>query len=114
MYAVAGPVLGRYIDRVSESNNKDISPAIYNIAGVQFTVLAAVIIVATFIPKGAFSINPKQLSGQSLQGSETDESHEMEFEDYNKAEQFNKSEDGYTAYVEADGGNQQYGHARTR
>jgi hypothetical protein len=37
---------------------------------VQFTVLAGVIILATFIPKGSFALNPRQISGQSLTGAE--------------------------------------------
>jgi hypothetical protein len=114
IYAVAGPLLGRYIDRVSASNNRDISSAIYNIAGVQFSVLSAIIIVATFIPKGAFRINPKEISGQSLQGSDTDETPDVEFEEYAKPERFTQSDDNYTAYVEADGSFPPHGRTRTR
>ena len=68
LYAIASPTLGRYIDSVSKANNSDISPAIFDIAGVHFTVLAVVIISATFIPKGSLAFNPKAISGQTLKG----------------------------------------------
>lgn len=118
IYAIAGPLLGRYIDRVSATNNKDISPAIYNIAGVQFSVLSVVIIMATFIPKGAWKFNPNEISGQSLQGSDVEgESVErdVEFEEYRKEERFRPGgEENYTAYVEADGSFDGHGRNRVR
>jgi hypothetical protein len=40
--------------------------ALYNIAGVHFSVLAAVILCATLIPKGALSFNPKLLDNEDL------------------------------------------------
>jgi hypothetical protein len=67
IYAVSAPLLGKYIDGVSSDNDGDIHKAIFNVAGVQFTVLAIIIILATFIPRGSFAFNPVQLSGQSLQ-----------------------------------------------
>lgn len=66
MYAISSPLLGKYIDRVSARNGEDISSAIQNVAGVQFTVLAGIIICATFIPRGSFALNPEQLSDQDL------------------------------------------------
>ena len=67
MYAIASPLLGRYIDHVSKANNQDISSGIRNIAGVQFTILAVVIISATFIPRGAGSLNPEMIGKQDLE-----------------------------------------------
>jgi hypothetical protein len=35
------------------------------VAGVQFTILSAVVIASTFIPKGAVAFNPRQIDGSS-------------------------------------------------
>lgn len=88
IYAIAGTYLGRYIDNVGNARTntaanvplagypkdyKDIHAAIQNIAGVQFTVLAIIMLAATFIPKGSFSLNPKNLYGETLQAEESEE-----------------------------------------
>jgi hypothetical protein len=90
IYAITSSVIGRYIDRVGNANtnnfSKGLNPvpgwpdgyinihsAIFNIAGVQFTVIAISMLLATFIPKGSFAFNPKSLYGETLQ---TDESQE--------------------------------------
>jgi len=55
LYAILSPLLGQYVDsvynRTGGSRGGDIHGAIYNVAGVQFTVLCVVVIAATFIPK---------------------------------------------------------------
>lgn len=66
IYAITSPLLGRYIDRISARNNGDIHEAIQNVAGVQFTIIAALMIAATFVPKGAVAFNPKNLYGEDL------------------------------------------------
>lgn len=55
-----------------------------NIAGVQFTVIAAILLASTFIPAGAIAFNPKLLFGEDLTGNgepatgkEVDEQFEM-------------------------------------
>lgn len=108
-----GPILGRYIDRVSDTYNKDISLALYNIAGVQFSMLAVIILGATLIPRGALRINPKEIEGQSLTGDGEAEV-EIEFEDYLKSElDLGKETGTYTAYVEAEmDQSKRYGHRR--
>ncbi|MCJ1245398.1 hypothetical protein MMC30_002602 [Trapelia coarctata] len=88
IYAVLGTYLGRYIDDVGNARKNtaanvplagypkdyiDIHPAIKNIAGVQFTVLAIIMLAATFIPKGSFALNPKSLYGETLQADESEE-----------------------------------------
>lgn len=65
-YAITSPLLGHYIDRVSNANNQDIHSAIKNVGGVQFTVIFILVMTATFVPKGAFSFNPKMLSEEDL------------------------------------------------
>lgn len=86
IYAVAGTYLGQYIDFVGNSRKNtannvpldgypkdyiDIHPAVKNIAGVQFTVLAIIMLAATFVPKGSFHLNPKNLYGETLQAEDS-------------------------------------------
>ena len=68
IYAVANPMLGKHIDRVSKENDGDIHKAIRNIAGVQFTVIGVVIMAATFIPRGSLALNPRMLFNENLDG----------------------------------------------
>ena len=65
-YAISSPLLGQYIDSVSNRNNQDIHPAIQNVAGVQFTLIFVLVMTSTFIPKGAFALNPKMLNDEEL------------------------------------------------
>jgi hypothetical protein len=51
---------------VSNTHNEDIHVAIQNVAGVQFTVIFILVFTATFVPKGAFAMNPKMLSDEEL------------------------------------------------
>ncbi|EEP82544.1 conserved hypothetical protein [Uncinocarpus reesii 1704] len=70
-YAITSPLLGRYIDRVyMETGGADgggnIYEAIQNVGGVQFTLIFVLVMTATFIPKGAFALNPKMLFNEKL------------------------------------------------
>ena len=60
LYAIANPLLGRYIDSVYESE-KTIRPALLYTAAVQLTIISGVVFISTFIPKGAIALNPKLL-----------------------------------------------------
>lgn len=86
IYAITSPLLGRYIDKVYKRNNGNISEAFKNIAGVQFTIIAVLIIGATFIPKGALSFNPDTLYGERLDKEVDEESSEDGDEDQKKVE----------------------------
>lgn len=77
MYAIASVSLGTYIDRVSDRNNEQVQSAIFNVAGVQYTVIFGLVMAATFVPKGAFSLNPKMLSDEFLDTDLEDE--ELEY-----------------------------------
>lgn len=55
----------RYVDDVFK-NKGDAHPALMNVAGVQFTVLSAILLAATFIPRGAMTLNPKLLFDEDL------------------------------------------------
>jgi hypothetical protein len=39
-----------------------VRPALLNTAAIQLTIVAAVVFISTFIPKGAIALNPKLLS----------------------------------------------------
>ena len=65
-YAISSVCLGTYIDRVSDRHDEQIHGAILNVAGVQFTIIAVLVMTSTFVPKGAFSPNPKMLSEENL------------------------------------------------
>ncbi|EGD88169.2 uncharacterized protein TERG_04419 [Trichophyton rubrum CBS 118892] len=69
-YAIISPLLGQYIDSVyiktGGRDGGDIHSAIHNVAGVQYSVMAIIIFTSTFIPKGAWRINPKMLFNQNL------------------------------------------------
>ncbi|KAF1844741.1 uncharacterized protein K460DRAFT_365697 [Cucurbitaria berberidis CBS 394.84] len=72
-YAIASVSLGTYIDRVSDRNKEEIQPAILNVAGVQFTIIFVLVMTSTFVPKGAFSLNPKMLDEEFLDTDLEDE-----------------------------------------
>nr|XP_036587188.1 uncharacterized protein CTRU02_02961 [Colletotrichum truncatum]KAF6797919.1 hypothetical protein CTRU02_02961 [Colletotrichum truncatum] len=71
LYAVAGTFLGRYLDGVynasgGSKNGGTIYSGLVNTAGVQFTVIAVVVICATFVPRGSLALNPKMISDERL------------------------------------------------
>ncbi|KAG4435368.1 hypothetical protein IFR05_009154 [Cadophora sp. M221] len=71
LYAIMSPLLGSYIDDVYKRRN-DVHEAVKYVAGVQFSVIAGVILVVTFVPKGSFAFNPKKLNGDIMvDGEET-------------------------------------------
>lgn len=81
-YAITSPLLGRYIDRVynqtgGEKNGGHIHEAIRNVGGVQFSIVFVIILASTFIPRGAFSLNPKTLFDDKLD-TDLEESHSHE------------------------------------
>ncbi|KAJ4990636.1 hypothetical protein SVAN01_03867 [Stagonosporopsis vannaccii] len=75
-YAIASVCLGTYIDRVSDANKENIQSAIRNVAGIQFTIIAVLVMASTFVPKGAFAWNPKMLSEEALDTDLEDEDME--------------------------------------
>lgn len=66
-YAILGSVLGRYIDHIWNTE-KSAKTALINIGGVQFSVLAGIVLIATMIPTGALRLNPKLLFDEDLSG----------------------------------------------
>ncbi|KAL1795834.1 hypothetical protein ACET3X_006058 [Alternaria dauci] len=72
-YAIASVSLGTYIDRISDRHNDQIHGAILNVAAVQFTIICVLVMTSTFVPKGAFSLNPKMLNEEDLDTDLEDE-----------------------------------------
>ncbi|KAF9921048.1 hypothetical protein FBU30_008967 [Linnemannia zychae] len=70
LYAVLGPLLGKHIDYVKSSNAGDIRPALRNVGGIMYTVVCVVLLLATFIPKGSFAINPDLIDGNQIEDEE--------------------------------------------
>lgn len=73
LYAIASVCLGTYIDHISFVNKDEIQPAIRNVAGIQFTIIAILVMTSTFVPKGAFALNPKMLNDEELDTDLEDE-----------------------------------------
>ncbi|KAI9374102.1 major facilitator superfamily domain-containing protein [Aspergillus egyptiacus] len=72
IYAITSPILGSYIDHVyaetgGSEGNGNIFEAIQNVASVQFTVVSILVLVATFVPRGSTSLNPKMLHEEDLE-----------------------------------------------
>jgi hypothetical protein len=72
-YAIASVCLGTYIDTISDRNNEEVQSAIFSVAGVQFTVIFVLVMTATFVPKGAFAMNPEMISEEPLDTDLEDE-----------------------------------------
>lgn len=73
-YAILGTVLGRYLDgmynRSGGVNGGDIREGLVFTVGVQFTVVAGLVLLATFVPRGALAFNPRMVSGEDLEEEE--------------------------------------------
>jgi MFS family permease len=57
LYAISNPLLGKYIDSVY-NNQQTIRPALIFTVNVQVTIVAIIVFLSTFIPKGSFKFNP--------------------------------------------------------
>ncbi|KXJ92563.1 hypothetical protein Micbo1qcDRAFT_222318 [Microdochium bolleyi] len=68
LYAVTAPLLGRYADAVFNRSGAaaEVNEALIYIGGVQFTLIAALMIAGTFIPRGSWALNPEMLDGERL------------------------------------------------
>ncbi|CAF1530392.1 unnamed protein product [Adineta ricciae] len=70
IYAIANPLLGKYIDSVYNSTGS-VRPALVNTAAVQLTVISVMVFISTMIPKGAIACNPKLDDDQAVENAET-------------------------------------------
>jgi hypothetical protein len=69
IYAILNPLLGLYIDRVYDSTNS-VRPAFVNTIAIQMTVISIIVLISTFIPKGAMACNPTLLQDEDLVSTE--------------------------------------------
>ncbi|KAG0076444.1 hypothetical protein BGZ93_000824 [Podila epicladia] len=75
LYAFLGPVLGTIIDDALNSvpnQGGDIRPALVKVGGIMYTVVAVILIVATFIPKGSFAFNPEIIDDVEIREDDVD------------------------------------------
>ncbi|KAH6912104.1 hypothetical protein BKA70DRAFT_1422830 [Coprinopsis sp. MPI-PUGE-AT-0042] len=76
--AVLSATLGRVIDKDKDSK---ILHSLRSVGGTQFSVGCAIILLATFIPKGGFSFNPQYLGGVHTKSSGASEDEEESVEE---------------------------------
>ncbi|KAI9673419.1 MAG: hypothetical protein M1817_002881 [Caeruleum heppii] len=71
IYAITSPILGRYVDKVFTQSGGgqggNVRQAVENVAGVQYTIIFVLVMTATFVPRGAFSFNPRMLDNETLE-----------------------------------------------
>ncbi|KAF9211254.1 hypothetical protein BGZ59_008328 [Podila verticillata] len=70
LYAVMGSLLGRVIDAADKKG--DIHPALRDVGGIMYSVVAVILLAATFIPKGAFALNPDIIDNVEIREDEVD------------------------------------------
>jgi len=56
LFAVMTPALGKYAD---DGSDDGAHATILHLGGVQYSVIALVLLASTFVPRGAWSFNPK-------------------------------------------------------
>ncbi|CAF0949866.1 unnamed protein product [Didymodactylos carnosus] len=89
IYAIANPLLGKYIDSVYNSSGT-VRPALVNTAAIQLTIILTVVFASTFIPKGAIAFNPVLLDEEDLTNPADTQNPDFMFDkslDPGKAEQ---------------------------
>ncbi|KAF9123591.1 hypothetical protein BGX30_001341 [Mortierella sp. GBA39] len=70
LYAALGPVLGKVIDYYFNNNNEDIHPALFRVGGIMYSVVCGILLLATFIPKGSFALNPSLIDDTQIEDEE--------------------------------------------
>ncbi|KAG0315863.1 hypothetical protein BGZ97_007737 [Linnemannia gamsii] len=70
LYAALGPLLGKVVDYYFNNNNKDIHPALLRVGGIMYTVVCVILLLATFIPKGSFALNPDLIDDTQIEDEE--------------------------------------------
>ena len=94
LYSVISTLLGRWVDSrlkglKGAATVEPAREALKYVGGVHFTVLSAIIIAATFIPKGSFSFNPKVIDPSLI----ADDEESRQTESYDE-EDLKKEEHG--------------------
>jgi hypothetical protein len=72
MYAVISSVLGKWVDKqlVKKVTPQEI---LKRVGGIQFSILCVIVLLATLIPRGALSFNPKMVEGATSVEQEDEE-----------------------------------------
>jgi MFS family permease len=65
IYAILNPLLGLYLDRIYDLT-ESIRPAFINTVAIQITVISIIVLISTFIPKGALACNPTLIYDDEL------------------------------------------------
>ncbi|PPQ82284.1 hypothetical protein CVT25_008434 [Psilocybe cyanescens] len=81
--AVFSSVLGKVFDK-DFTKNGNIIYSLKMVGGVHFSVACGIILLSTFIPKGAFAINPKSLGPVGTPESRNETSDSEDGEDFKK------------------------------
>jgi len=71
MYAILSTLLGKVVDK-DFGAHKNIIGALRRIGGIQFSVCSGIIFASTFIPRGAFAVNPRIIGDIRLEGEPGD------------------------------------------
>jgi hypothetical protein len=90
--AVLSSLLGKVIDK-DWTTNRTIYNALQQVGGIQFSVGCGIILLASLIPAGAFSLNPKVINSLPLEGQEgnADLGLEKGENTFDKGDSFNKA-----------------------
>ena len=65
IYAILSVILGKYVDAVWNQQH-DAHQAILHVGAIHMTVVSAIVLCSTLIPRGAFTLNPTMLSDEEL------------------------------------------------
>lgn len=75
MYAVISSVLGKWVDKQLVKKVKP-QEVLKKVGGIQFTILCVIVLLATLVPRGSLSLNPKMVEGNnSLEADEEELQH---------------------------------------
>ena len=88
-------VLGNWVDKYLKQGHSA-RDALKYVGGVQFVVLCVIMLVSTFVPRGAFAFNPKVIDGALPSPNDPEhQSHDEDHEsDLNKPGASATSDDG--------------------
>ena len=103
LYSIVSTVVGKWVDGqlrpyTGTARVEPTREVLKKTGGVHFTVVGIVIFASTFIPKGAFALNPKMIDGKDCTEEDLEEDDESYEEDEGKEGMSNKkSLDGVAA-----------------
>ncbi|KAF8651041.1 hypothetical protein AX16_004904 [Volvariella volvacea WC 439] len=66
LYATLGAGLGEIVDNYAKGHDDDITEPLKGVAGIQYSVCYGIIFIATFVPAGSWTWNPKAIGAASI------------------------------------------------